>query len=283
MKSEKGKDMLIIHGFKFSFQKLIANGVKRWICAFRKTLCKAFIKTSGDGYVILDSCFNHNHELNIDKTILNRQILSNSIKRKAVEDICERPMKIIHSELKKQNCATTDTVTSTDVIRFRKNLYAARRTVLPRVPKSLEEVHEYFLNHQIKTNKMELFMVKNDTTNNIIMFTCETNLRFLSNVEHIYLDGTFQYAPKFFLQLFTVHGLKNNHYVPLVYFLLPDKKTDTYKQSFTYLQEEAKKCGFQFSPKTVTADFETAIHKAVQEKFSNSTLKGCRFHLGQSW
>jgi len=33
---------------------------------------------------------------------LNRQILNNSIKRKAMEDLCERPHKLIHKELRSQ-------------------------------------------------------------------------------------------------------------------------------------------------------------------------------------
>lgn len=37
--SEKGKTILICDGFKFGFQKNLANGVKRWTCT--KKICSA--------------------------------------------------------------------------------------------------------------------------------------------------------------------------------------------------------------------------------------------------
>lgn len=44
----------------------------------------------------------------------------------------------------------------------------------------------------------------------------KANLRFLSSLTHFYVYGTFNNCPKYFLQLITVHGLKNVHYIPLV-------------------------------------------------------------------
>ena len=38
-----------------------------------------------------------------------------------------------------------------------------------------------------------------------------------------------------------------------------------------------------YSSRTIFADFEYAIHGAVQEVWPQSILHGCRFHLGQSW
>ena len=44
----------------------------------------------------------HNHEED-SEAWLNRQILNNSVKRKAMEDFRERPRKPIHSELQSQD------------------------------------------------------------------------------------------------------------------------------------------------------------------------------------
>jgi hypothetical protein len=41
----------------------------------------------------------HNHDAD-SEACLNRQILNNSVKRKAMEDLCERPRKLIHRELR---------------------------------------------------------------------------------------------------------------------------------------------------------------------------------------
>jgi len=46
-----------------------------------------------------------------------RQVIRNSLKRKAQDEICERPLKLIHHELKKIN---TDTLNKTDMNCFRK-------------------------------------------------------------------------------------------------------------------------------------------------------------------
>lgn len=87
--------------------------------------------------------------------------------------------------------------------------------------------------------------------------------------------------------MFTVHGLINDYYtyirIPLAYFLLNDKETQTYINAFTHLREECLKRGNIFSPNTVFADFEISIHTAIQIVWVDATIKGCRFHLAQSW
>jgi len=102
-------------------------------------------------------------------------------------------------------------------------------------------------------------------------------------LETIYVDGTFQYCAKHFLQMFTIHGLINDYYIPLTFFLLPDKETQTYIKAFTHLNEECSKLRLIFSPDTVFVDFEISIQTAVQKVWATSKIKGCRFHLAQSW
>jgi hypothetical protein len=43
----------------------------------------------------------HNHDADRE-ACLKQQILNNSVKRKAMEDLCERPHKLIHKELRSQ-------------------------------------------------------------------------------------------------------------------------------------------------------------------------------------
>jgi len=65
--------------------------------------------------------------------------------------------------------------------------------------------------------------------------------------------------------MFTIHGLINNYYIPLAFFLHPDKETQTYIKAFTHLSGECSKRGFIFSPDTIFADFEISIHTALQQ------------------
>ena len=43
----------------------------------------------------------HNHDAD-SEACLNRQILNNSVKRKAMVDLCERPHELMHKELLSQ-------------------------------------------------------------------------------------------------------------------------------------------------------------------------------------
>jgi len=63
--------------------------------------------------------------------------VSNKLKRKTVDDICEKPSKIIYSELLKHDI---DTLTTYDLQLIRKNMHYARSSILHKLPKNLEEL-----------------------------------------------------------------------------------------------------------------------------------------------
>jgi len=107
-----------------------------------------------------------------------------------------KPSKLICTELS-GGCITS---IASDINLVRKNMYNARRTILPKLPTNSEEVHNMLEQNQIFTAENETFVMVNDKQTNIILFSCEKNLRFLSNLKTIYVDHTFQYYPKHFLQ-----------------------------------------------------------------------------------
>jgi len=77
----------------------------------------------------------------------------------------------------------------------------------------------------IKTNYFGnlSFILSNDQDTHIIVFSWIENLKFLCSNEKILLDCTFNYGTKYFLQLFTIHGFKNQNYIPLVFSLISNK------------------------------------------------------------
>jgi hypothetical protein len=80
----------------------------------------------------------------------------------------------------------------------------------------------------------------------------------------------------FFLQLFTIHNIKNGHYIPLAFCLLPDKCTQTYRDLLLLIMTECSKLNLTFCPKHVVADFEKAIYNAVSAVWPQSNkLKNC--------
>lgn len=274
--SEKLKKLIVINGYKFRFHKTLNKNVQRWTCC--KNSCTAHLKLDEDNNII-DNHSIHNHEQCDEKT-LTRQNLSNTLKRKAVEDITCKPAKLLHSELKNGDM---DSLTNNDMDLIRRNIHYARSRAHGLLPKSRDETHSALNNTVMKTNCDEDFMFINDVQNSIVGFSTEKNLKVLCDVHAIYMDGTFSSCPKYFLQLFTIHGFHDNVYIPLVYFLLPDKEKLTYTKAFSHLMDYCEGSSVSFTPIDIFVDFELAIHIAVKEVWPRSQLKGCRFHLGQSW
>jgi hypothetical protein len=120
-------------------------------------------------------------------------------------------------------------------------MYENKRKILPANLKSIAEVHQALNSMNIETKKKENFLLLNNENENIIIFSCNTNLKFLSSVDTIYMDATFDYYTRFFMQMFTIHGFQNGHYVPLVFCLLPNKL----KYSYVFaLQSIFQKCRY---------------------------------------
>ena len=86
------------------------------------------------------------------------------------------------------------------------------------------ETHACLENLAVKTNKDENFLAYNDSDAGMIIFTCNTNLQSLCDVDDIFIDGTFKCCPKHFHNLYSIHGCKNGNYVPLLFALLPSKE-----------------------------------------------------------
>ena len=109
MYSEKLKELRVVDGFKFRFHRIMKNEIQRWACTNKR--CNAFLKFDTHG-VEIDNNLEHNNHAADEKRSLVRQKLSNSVKRKAVEQLCGRPIKIIHSEITPDDLNILD---STDI------------------------------------------------------------------------------------------------------------------------------------------------------------------------
>jgi hypothetical protein len=162
-------------------------------------------------------------------------------------------------------------------------MYKSRAKVLPPNPTDINEVHQYINATEINTTRGEHFVLNNDENKNVIIFSCENNLHFLSNVENVYVNVTFKYSARFFEQMFTIHGYKNGHYVPLVFCLLVDKSEHTYEFVFKIITEKSNSLELRLSPLKCMVDFEYVIHKAIKIVWPNTEIIGYRFHLTQSW
>jgi hypothetical protein len=273
MFSEKNKKLYLIYDHKFHFNKYLNNNIQRWACI--KRMCKSFFKLNENSEIIFN-VLNHDHEKN-DVNILTRQKVSNKLKRKTLEDPFEKPCKILHRELREGNISS---LTTTDMIRIRKNIHYARSRMIPKLPTNLDELHLALTNlGKIKTNGDVLFLLINNSEKYIIAFLTQTNMKYFTKCAILYVDGTFKSCPKPFYQLFIIHGAKNSNYTPLVFFLLTGKTTKIYKDAFSNLLGKIDELNLTFTLRIIYADFEQAIHLAILEIFPEV---GCRFHLGQT-
>ena len=94
----------------------------------------------------------------------------------------------------------------------------------------------------------------------------------------LFMDGTFKECPTIFYQLFTIHLEYCGYYPVLIYALLPNKTEKTYTRLFEMLKS------FRIGkPKKIMADFEISLINSLKKTFPESDLKGCYFHLCQSF
>jgi hypothetical protein len=126
----------------------------------------------------------------------------------------ERPSEIINSELFKID---EESLEKKDLKYVRQSMYSI-----------LDDIG-------VVANRDDDFVLCNDSESGIILFGCEANLKFICTVsEGIFADGTYKCCPKYFKQLYTIHGFKNGHYIPLVFCLLPSKSEACYRKMFSF-------------------------------------------------
>jgi len=104
------------------------------------------------------------------------------------------------------------------------------------VSHKFRRIHSSLGKMHLKTKQGESFLVAN--RENIIIFSCTSNILFLKEIETLCMDGTFKYSAHFFTQMFTIHGLKNGNYIPYIFCLLPKKTTKTYIHTFRLILQK---------------------------------------------
>ncbi|KAL4125826.1 hypothetical protein QTP88_010066 [Uroleucon formosanum] len=85
-------------------------------------------------------------------------------------------------------------------------MYNARRNLLPPLPNTTQSVQEALNSIKYKSSKGEDMLLYNDFNSELVIICCKSNLEILCKSEMLYVNGTFEYCAKHFLQLFSVHG-----------------------------------------------------------------------------
>jgi 5-bromo-4-chloroindolyl phosphate hydrolysis protein len=90
------------------------------------------------------------------------------LKRQAQEDISAKPAKLIRKELNNQRDAL-ETISVTDFRYIRNNINRARLQLVPKLPRSAEEVQIFLNTANLKTSKEEPFLLCNKLSENIVV------------------------------------------------------------------------------------------------------------------
>ena len=96
------------------------------------------------------------------------------------------------------------------------------------------------------------------------------------------MDGTFKSCPKFFYQVYIIHGSTNGQTAPLVYMLLPGKTETIYRTAFSAFLQLVKDRDASFCPNFLHVDFEKVVIKVISELLPDTKITCCRFHFGQA-
>ena len=120
-----------------------------------------------------------------------------------MEELCERPHKLIHKELR---CQYLDTLTYKDIRNISRNMQKARSSQLLPLPTDIEESHETLSAVQVLKVRQNLLV--NDLDKTIVIDSRKNNLKFLAPLMGFTLTGhSNQHRSFFFHQLFTNHRL----------------------------------------------------------------------------
>lgn len=277
--TNKGVSCFIHNSDKYRQYYVKKNKNVCWRCTHKA--CKARIETR-DGTVVSEYGFHCHNQKVVNASATALRI---ACKRKASEHLMERPQKIIRTALQETNSEQNGEVTHQDVNNFRAAIYRERRKKYGRLPKTLHETLATLRSMPLSTHRKEdmLMLCEEINGKGFVIFTTKLNLQTLCSADTVLMDGTFKSCPKPFCQLYTILAYVNTFYIPLVFALLPDKTQSTYETLFHHVLTQCEVTGLQFEPECVLMDFERAAMNAVEAKFSQTRLIGCRFHLGQSW
>lgn len=272
-KTEKGHPCVIFQSNKF---RLNHEGKRRrtWRCTTR--YCNAMVHSLPGTSDIIENTVVHKHEDNV--LDIQKHVFRVQCKDKGKENLSCKPESVVCQQLSK--LGDTASILRQDVVNAKRAMYNAKRKEFPPFPKSTEESIMRVQEINMCTSKGEQFLLY--SANGLIIYSCKTNLRYLCSATVTLGDGTFFVTPKFFYQVYTLHGYIKDTHVPLVMCLLSDKSAVTYRQMLQVIVDKCTEFGLQWLPNLVLLDFETAAHKAFSEIFPGIEIRCCRFHFGQA-
>ena len=122
----------------------------------------------------------------------------------------------------------------------------------------------------------------NGEPHSIIVLGLMSEFEFLCEQPTWFLDGTFEVAPNFFYQLFTIHYIYKGRCMPALFCLLTGKSQPLYTKLFNLLKSLAISNNIVVQTNCFMVDYEIAIRNALICVWPDKTVHGCWFHFCQA-
>ena len=191
--NQKGNKSLLWNGSRFIVNRKMDNGTIYWRCCKRS--CTARVTTQGSE--LLAQTNGHNHP--IDSTETRVEEIKGNLRKRAREELTPVPRIYNEALIELSTQEDRDSVAAqlSMFSSLKASLYRSRRKRFPPLPKTREEIEiddefTYSLNGDRLLRRIE------GAGDKIMLFATDDNLRHLSTLDTIYVDGTFQVCPSLF-------------------------------------------------------------------------------------
>ncbi|CAF1300176.1 unnamed protein product [Rotaria sp. Silwood1] len=243
-------------------------------------MCWAGVHLDAHDQFIKFTKHDHNH-MPVPERVEIRKLIMNVKTR--VQDETTAIGQIYNEELGKANLSKSALAAAATAKEINSTLNQARRLTTPNLPTSID----FLIPSKYRTtNNGERYLLGDrvqrydgEVDNRILLFATDEQLKTLFTCSHIMMDGTFDCSPSHFDQVYSIHGIKNDHNFLCVIALLGNRTAIIYKELFSILANHARRLDLQFRPQMITSDFEPALIKTVANEFPNTRHIGCNFHF----
>lgn len=171
LRNHRGNVVVIVSNYKLSRHRNLKDELVSFKCC--NTKCSVLLSTNRDYSHAISQKNEHNHVPMTDQEF-ERAAIQSSLRRKAVNNLCAKPNKLIRKELQ---VTSSSSLEHSDMKLIRKSLYEARRKVTPTLPKNKPECFWQFSVQSIRIDRspdtLRCFM---SSQNNFPVFTIAANL-----------------------------------------------------------------------------------------------------------
>lgn len=275
-KTKRGRDRLIFKGYGYVKDKDGPDAVKYWRCEKKdEQSCTGRMRTDGANIVALVGDHCHAPDATRQEVAEVRDRMSTRSR-----ETMESTHQIVNGSLADTSLAACSQLPET---RSLKKQCQRERTKASNAPPNPGNLVELQLPVQYTATRAgdDLLLYDNgpDAGNQrMLVFATQANIELLAESDHWYMDGTFKTVPHLFAQLYTIAVKRADHFLPVVYALLPNKMQETYERLLGVVKDARD----GMDPANITIDFEKAVINAIEICFPECHTSGCFFHFCQN-